>query len=176
MALQSIKPQYKKWINELMTGNMETSIFSLNKEFNDNITNILHNKKSDQQIKVDIDNIRNKLLYTNLIITTRTNDPTILNTLKTMSEKMSYINKYEERELLNKQKSSINVLTYINLIFLPLTLVTSYFGMNFYSMGATNIKQGIFGIPYSQPFVWFMGVISVFLLLILVNRFYLLQI
>ena len=58
--------------------------------------------------------------------------------------------KYSKKE--NKKKA-IDTLTIVNTIFLPLALITGYFGMNFKSMGAPSNKTGIFTLKYGQGFV-----------------------
>lgn len=38
----------------------------------------------------------------------------------------------------------------ITFVFLPLSFITSFFGMNFHSMGNPNVKNGILKVPYSD--------------------------
>lgn len=58
---------------------------------------------------------------------------------------------YEEQ----KRGASISLIAIINLIFLPLTVIVGWFGMNFESMGAPTLRnKGIFGIKYGQTFVF----------------------
>ena len=58
-----------------------------------------------------------------------------------------------------RQTKAIDSLTIVNTIFLPLTLIVGYFGMNFKSMGCPTIKTGILTMEYGQIFViglsWF---------------------
>ena len=55
--------------------------------------------------------------------------------------------------LQRNKKKAIDTLTIVNTIFLPLALITGYFGMNFKSMGAPSNKTGIFTLKYGQGFV-----------------------
>ena len=57
-------------------------------------------------------------------------------------------------ELHNKrQTKALDTLTIVNTIFLPLTLIVGYFGMNFRSMGCPTTKFGILTMKYGQTFV-----------------------
>ena len=57
-------------------------------------------------------------------------------------------------ELHNKrQTKALDSLTIVNTIFLPLTLIVGYFGMNFGSMGCPTTKFGILTMKYGQIFV-----------------------
>lgn len=68
-----------------------------------------------------------------------------------------------------KRSSSLDTLTRVNTIFLPLTLIVGYFGMNFQSMGAPSNKTGVFTLKYGQGFVFFLMLISVVLIFILIK-------
>ena len=69
-----------------------------------------------------------------------------------------------------RQTKAIDSLTIVNTIFLPLTLIVGYFGMNFKSMGCPTIKTGILTMEYGQIFV--IGLcISITLLIYLLFKF-----
>ena len=54
-----------------------------------------------------------------------------------------------------KRGTSIDLIAIINLVFLPLSVIVGWFGMNFQSMGAPTLKNnGIFGIKYGQTFIF----------------------
>ena len=61
---------------------------------------------------------------------------------------------------------SLDKLTILNTIFLPLGLICSYFGMNFASMGCPTKKGGIFNIKNSNLFVFILFLISIFVTII----------
>jgi hypothetical protein len=69
-----------------------------------------------------------------------------------------------QRETEEAQSYTLSMLTLIETIFLPLGVLTGYFGMNFSSMGGHVGKghepaPGLLGIKYGQTFVWaIMGV------------------
>ena len=73
--------------------------------------------------------------------------------LKFMHENFKLINDYNIQILQRNKKKAIDTLTIVNTIFLPLALITGYFGMNFKSMGAPSNKTGIFTLKYGQGFV-----------------------
>lgn len=69
-----------------------------------------------------------------------------------------------------RQTKAIDSLTIVNTIFLPLTLIVGYFGMNFKSMGCPTNKTGILTMDYGQIFV--IGLcISITLLIYLLFKF-----
>ena len=69
-----------------------------------------------------------------------------------------------QRETDEAQSYTLSMLTLIETIFLPLGVLTGYFGMNFSSMGGHVGKghepaPGLLGIKYGQTFVW--GIMAV---------------
>lgn len=50
--------------------------------------------------------------------------------------------------MLNSAKNTLMAL--ITFVFLPLSFITGFFGMNFLSMGNPGIKRGILKMPYSD--------------------------
>lgn len=163
MALQSISPKYQKWIKGINENNVDNYILELKRDFGAITSNILYTNKSDEEIDKKITDLRKRLLYIQLYYNILNNKPTEENIsiLSDMQSDMILINKYEERNILLGQKRSLDTLTYISIIFLPLTLIASYFGMNFYSMGASDVKRGVLGVSYGQTFVFMLGILSV---------------
>ena len=91
------------------------------------------------------------------------------NQLDIYNKNLTYIDQYYNNILKNKQKQSVDSLTLITLIFLPLTLITGYFGMNFKSMGSPSARVGIFAKAKAHSFVFSLFVVSVIIILILVK-------
>lgn len=50
--------------------------------------------------------------------------------------------------MLNSAKNTL--VSLIAFVFLPLSFITGFFGMNFLSMGNPNIKRGILKMPYAD--------------------------
>ena len=106
-------------------------------------------------------NIRKKIFKVNfkiheLELLTRGNNKNleiIKKKIKFMHENFKLINDYNKQILQRNKKKAIDTLTIVNTIFLPLALITGYFGMNFKSMGAPSNKTGIFTLKYGQGFV-----------------------
>jgi len=74
---------------------------------------------------------------------------------------LDLLNEELQRETEEMQSSKLHMLTLIETIFLPLGVITGYFGMNFSSMGGhvgTKHKPapGVLGVKYGQGFVWFL--------------------
>ena len=72
---------------------------------------------------------------------------------------LDLLNEELKRETEEMQSSKLHMLTLIETIFLPLGVITGYFGMNFSSMGGhvgTKHKPapGILGLKYGQGLVW----------------------
>ena len=62
-----------------------------------------------------------------------------------------------------KQGKSLHILTIVETIFLPLGVITGYFGMNFQSMG-NNLGDkpfGIYSVKYGQLFVFLLFFLSI---------------
>jgi Mg2+ and Co2+ transporter CorA len=63
---------------------------------------------------------------------------------------------YEEYNTSNTQKQikkGIDMLTMVTVIVLPVTLLTSFFGMNFKSLGSLTTKQGWFTVDNAHCYV-----------------------
>ena len=66
------------------------------------------------------------------------------------------------------QGKSLRILTIVETIFLPLGVITGYFGMNFQSMGNDlgDNPTGIFSLKYGQLFVFALMFVSIVLILL----------
>lgn len=176
MDIKSIAPEYRKWVQEISATTIGKKIQSLRDAFKVIISDILYTNKSDNTINSQIDNIRKRLLYLNLVYNTHSADWNLPTTVKAELDKlrssMDLVNKYEARETLRSQKKRIDVLTYVSIIVLPLTLITGYFGMNFRSMGAPSKSIGILTLNRGQLFVFILFALSIVLSIVYLNRSY----
>jgi len=65
--------------------------------------------------------------------------------------------------------SALKQLTNLTAIFLPLTLIVGWFGMNFNSMSAI---RGIFSIAHGQKYVLLLSILSIIIMLIILKFLY----
>ena len=92
------------------------------------------------------------------------------NKMEKMKASLDLLNEELQRETDENQSYTLNMLTLVETIFLPLGVLTGYFGMNFSSMGGHvgdghKPAPGILGIRYGQGFVW--GIMLICTLIIL---------
>lgn len=76
--------------------------------------------------------------------------------LKILEDKMSVLKDYNLNILHLSKVNKLNLITLINLIFLPLGIIVGYFGMNFKSM-----NDGIFSINNGNFFVILLFIIFI---------------
>lgn len=179
MALASLEPVYKKWISDITPDNIYDKLVQVQTNFNDIIKDILYRDIKDEVIDINVVDARKKLLYITLSRNLFINSGKIIKNknkvddiLKELHNDIKTINLYEKRDILLSQKQTLDVLTLISLIFLPLTFITGYFGMNFASMGNPAEKHGILSIKYGQVLVFILFIFTVFLTILLVKRYY----
>jgi Mg2+ and Co2+ transporter CorA len=162
MALQSIKPEDKAWVASKATTSLRDLFNDLERQFDDLNESILTGKMSNKQTAKAISAIRSKMLYASLLYSQRKiKDPTgdwtdndrIFGLLQ---DNLRYITAYEETNILRQQKSNINLLTWVNTIFMPLTLIVGFYGMNFASMGSPSRTSGPFAMKHGQLWVFFL--------------------
>lgn len=77
----------------------------------------------------------------------------IMKRLHIVDKNLEIIKDYNTSLHNKRQTKAIDSLTIVNTIFLPLTLIVGYFGMNFKSMGCPTVKTGILTMEYGQIFV-----------------------
>lgn len=180
MALQSIEPKYKDWVDKITPDNIYTTLLEIKNNFNDILNDILHSNVLDKHITRKGNDIRKKLLYIEILknIMENRNEDIVFhaefdNTLEEMKENMKIIDQYETRDAVLGQKKAMDILTLISLIFLPISVIVGYFGMNFGSMGnTTGNKPGILNIKYGQGLVFSLFFISVGITLLIIQQFY----
>ena len=172
MALQSIKPEDKVWVASKATTSIRDLFNDLEKQFDDLNESILKGKMSNEQTAKAISAIRSKMLYTSLLYSQHkikdltgdwTDDDRIFELLQ---DNLKYITAYEDTSILRQQKSNINLLTWVNTIFMPLTLIVGFYGMNFASMGSPSRTTGPFATKHGQLWVFFLFGIAILLTLV----------
>lgn len=175
MALQEIKPKYINWL----TSNQDISlIINTLKDEMSTLNNGILKGKNDKTIEENINDIRKKLLYTNLLFNEKLIEQPNKDwskqkeILENLTNNMDYIDKYEQNNILSSQKKNINIFTWFSVIFLPLTLITGYYGMNFRSMGSPSTNDGPFSWKYGQIWVFLLFIISIIFTTIIFKRFY----
>ncbi len=172
MALQSIKPEDKAWVASKATTSIRDLFDDLEKQFNNLNESILKGKMSNTQTTKTISNVRSKMLYASLLYSQRkikdptgdwTDDDRMFGLLQ---DNLKYITAYEETNILRQQKSNINLLTWVNTIFMPLTLIVGFYGMNFASMGSPSRTTGPFAMKHGQLWVFFLFGVAILLTLV----------
>ena len=58
-------------------------------------------------------------------------------------KQLSHIQEYLNQKINSKNQININLLSFINILFLPLGIIVGFFGMNLYSMGNPTLNKGI---------------------------------
>lgn len=178
MALQSIKPIYLEWVKKTEKKTPESMIDDLTPEFEELNSNILNGYWDDNQVKDAVVDARHKLLYAKLLY----NNNRLKNPDKDWSEldkkfdilnsDMKNIDTYERNNILKNQQKSLDIISWISVILLPLTVITGYYGMNFASMGSPSTNKGPFSFRYGQIWVFFLFAVSLSITIILLKIFY----
>tara|TARA_B100000780_G_C21123705_1_gene455492 strand:+ start:958 stop:1446 length:489 start_codon:yes stop_codon:yes gene_type:complete len=91
--------------------------------------------------------------------------------LKKINKKIKLLDSYNSMIIMYKQKNSLDLIALVSLIFLPLTLITGYFGMNFGGMGSPVKIKGIFTIGNPNYFVFTLFTLSFIIFGILFYKF-----
>ena len=84
--------------------------------------------------------------------------------IKKTEKNIEIIEKYIQLKNGEQMKNTIDVLTYLNTVFLPLGLITGFFGMNFIQFGnppTNSNKKGIFAMKNPHTFIAILFVISI---------------
>jgi len=87
-----------------------------------------------------------------------------------MKDSLDLLSEELKRETDESQAGTLHMLTLVETIFLPLGVLTGYFGMNFSSMGGHvgddhNPAPGVLGMRYGQGFVWAIMLVCVVMIL-----------
>ena len=162
----------RKSVNEL-----DTDIDKLSKEMSEVEEEIVSGKADHKTVHKDIYEIRKKYLELEILINehilsgeVRERDiKSTLRKLDVLKLNVGFLDDYTDKIMQSKQKQSLDSLTLTTLIFLPLSLITGYFGMNFKAMGSPSDPRGIFSWKHGQNFVMFMFMISIIGIILLVR-------
>lgn len=141
---------------------------------------IVSGQVNDGDIHKQLYNLRKKYLRTEIEINRlvlsdngigdeEKNVKDIRRRLKVIDRNLKFLDKYYNNVMQVKQKQSIDSLTLITLIFLPLSFITGYFGMNFKAMGSPAMKSGIFSWKKGEHFVFALFLFSIITILVLVK-------
>jgi magnesium transporter len=90
------------------------------------------------------DVLDNDSLYENYFDYLLTNMNLIRSSLKRTEERLESLNDHYQLLLQSKANKRLNLLTIIQAVFVPLTLVVGVYGMNFVNMPELNLKYGYF--------------------------------
>lgn len=180
MALQAIEPKYQNWMKKITPNNIYTSLIEVENKFNNILDDILYSNVSDVDIVFRTNDIRKKLLYIKIAknLMSQKGEKITLETelneaLNRMDDNMKLIDSYERRDAVLGQKKTLDILTLITLIFLPIGVIVGYFGMNFGSMGnPTGNKAGILNVKYGQLLVFSLFFVFIGITLLIIERFY----
>ena len=177
MALQTIRPEYKSWVEsqtsiDEMLSNLQSDFEKLNKI-------ILEGSETDLEITKKVDDVSSKLLYSSLVLKNKIYEDNEgdyseqSKILEKLRSNMSSIDEYQNKQIMMSQKTDINILSWFAVVFLPLSLITGYYGMNFASMG-NPIEEGATGVlaeKDADKWVFFLFAISLLITVILVKFF-----
>lgn len=177
MALNAIKPAYYQWVKSSNT--TDELLKNLKQEFLTIDKSILDAEISDKDLQDKISDIRSKFLYASLRLNIdQYNQPDKdfsknLSDLQLFRNNIDSINQYETLENNKSQKQNISILAWASVIFLPLGLIASFYGMNFQSMGSPSIHgtKGPFGYKYGQTWVFFLFCISTLFVVFVVKSY-----
>lgn len=178
MSLESIKPIYLEWVKETVNKTPEEMLDKLVPELEELNSNILNGKLSNTEIKSAINEARNKLLYGKLIYTnTQLKNPDkdwseLNKRFDILSNGIENITTYEKNNILKENKKSLDIISWLTVIILPLTLITSYYGMNFASMGSPSTNINPYGFRYGQLWIFFLFTVSLTITVTLLKIFY----
>lgn len=136
-----------------------------------------HSIVEDQLFKLNKILMKTKLMLNDIHIKYKNNDKIQekINFYETrtkfFSDSIEVIDKYNNSINLKGQHKSLKVLTTINMIALPLAIITGYFGMNFKSMGNPTSNNGILSHLHGQKIVLILFIISIITMIILTRFF-----
>ena len=141
--------------------NIDNKILNASIKDNSKLTNELF------IIRKKIFNVNFRLHKLELLDNQNNNLKNLKNKIKFMIDNFRLINDFNRQILQKNKKKAIDTLTIVNTIFLPLSLITGYFGMNFKSMGTPTHGKGILTINNSHNFVFILFFTSISIIVFL---------
>ena len=87
--------------------------------------------------------------------------------IKNINKNIKLLIEFHNLNINIQKHKNINNISLVSTIFLPLSLITGYFGMNFYHMGNPTLKKGILSISHANKFVFILFLISIMSTLLL---------
>jgi Mg2+ and Co2+ transporter CorA len=85
--------------------------------------------------------------------------------------KLSHIQEYLEHKVDINNHVNLNLISLLNLFFLPLGVIVGYFGMNFNSMGVNTLSKGVYKEQDGFRLVIMLSVIS-FIISYLIHNYH----
>ena len=89
---------------------------------------------------------------------------------KFFADTIKNIDDFNNIKDIRAQAKSMRILTTINMVALPLAVITGYFGMNFKSMGNPTHNKGILAHFHGQKIVFALFIISTIVMIIVANN------
>ena len=126
---------------------------------------LLEKKKKEEYNLNNLHKIKKKLIDISIqyeeFLFKNNNNKDIDNKIKYLNKNINLLNEYYSLNINIKKHKNLNNISLINTIFLPLTLITGYFGMNFSKMGNPTLKKGILSINNAHEFILILFLISI---------------
>jgi len=147
---------------------IENKLFNLEKDIvkMDKYLLITGEPYKDQIIIVNLHELKRRVIRLHFMIdlyeyNNKTNLKKDRDRLNKINHKITLLDNYNSMIFEYKQKKSLDIIALVSLVFLPLTLITGYFGMNFKGMGSPTHGKGIFTIGNPNYFVFILFIISI---------------
>lgn len=156
---------------------IDEALVKLDKQLLKLDTLLIDNNTNNNDIKMnDIRDIKKHILDIQIAINVLKHENKYLNLneqqgkLDELLKNMDLLNQYNHLLLEHYETGILNTISLINLIFLPLGVITGYFGMNFAQMGPyENSKKGILTIK--KPNIFVLGIMCITTLLISISYY-----
>ena len=135
-----------------------------------------HDKINEESYKINKSILKLRIRIESLQIK-HANDSKILKKINNYNDRTTFfmntiknIDDFNNIKDLRAQARSIRILTIINMVALPLAVITGYFGMNFRSMGNPTHTKGILSHLHGQKLVFILFFVSIIVMIIIANN------